>query len=299
MPNIIEELQEVKKASQAQTNASQELADEVSGKMGAIDKKADDAISQVQNELESFKANVQNIIPTPLNLYKNSLMRAVESDGRPTGFSSSGCILEAVHPFTKGFEGPYVAEKPATAVETVDAATGDNPYWYGRYNKGTRNWRGGLADGWYGISDGHILKITSDPKAQHKQIKPTVEALGKFSQVRVRFWIKIVSGTFYMGSTSGYYNGRTKAQTRNNPITKAQTDAAADGWLYVDKVIGISEVTNLNGHAFCWGVNCDEVCEIYIAQPHLSVPMRSETMLVAAGETRAEPVFTPHELPQA
>ena len=50
MPNITEELQELKKASQAQTSASQQLADEVSQKMGAIDKKTNDSILMQNSE---------------------------------------------------------------------------------------------------------------------------------------------------------------------------------------------------------------------------------------------------------
>lgn len=295
MPNITEELQELKKASQAQTSASQQLADEVSQKMGAIDKKTNDAVTNVWKEHQKFKDSVQNIIPTPLNLYKNSLMRAVESDGRPVGYASRGCTIEAVHPFTKGFEGPYCKTKPQNAVDDVDSATRETPYWYGVYNKGTRNLRGGLADGWGGIKDGHILKITSEPKEESKSIFPTVDTLGKFSRVRIRVWVKVVSGTLYMGSTAGYFGGTSNSQKRQHGITKEDTDTAPDGWLYVDKTIGISELTSLNGHAFCFGLNCDEVCEVYIAQPHLSVPMCSEAMLVAAGETTAEPVFTPYE----
>ncbi|MFS1982215.1 hypothetical protein BCU36_025180 (plasmid) [Vibrio lentus] len=56
MPNITEELQELKKASQAQTSASQQLADEVSQKMGAIDKKTNDSIAKQKKKVEEFIA---------------------------------------------------------------------------------------------------------------------------------------------------------------------------------------------------------------------------------------------------
>lgn len=299
MPNITEELQELKKASQAQTSASQQLADEVSQKMGAIDKKTNDAVTNVWKEHQKFKDSVQNIIPTPLNLFKNSLMRAVESDGRPVGFSSTGSVvIEAVHPFTKGFEGPYVKDKPANAAQTVDAATDETPFWFGRYNKGDRNKRGGLADGWGGIKDGHILKITSTPKQESKSIRLGVDTLGHFSRVRVRLWVKVVTGTFYMGQDAGYFSTTSNKQAHRNPITKADTDAGTDGWLYVDKVINMSEVSTVRGNTFCFGVNNEQECEVYIAKPHLSLPMYPEAMLTAAGETAKEPVFTPCDFPE-
>ncbi|PMG66760.1 hypothetical protein [Vibrio lentus] len=294
MPNITEELQELKKASQAQTSASQQLADEVSQKMGAIDKKTNDAVTNVWKEHQKFKDSVQNIIPTPLNLYKNSLMRAVESDGRPVGYASRGCTIEAVHPFTKGFEGPYCKTKPQNAVDDVDSATRETPYWYGVYNKGTRIRRGGLGDGWSGIRDGNILKITSKPETGTKSVYIGVDTLGKLATVRIRAWVKVVSGTLYMGSTSGYYDVKSGSQYGlRNPITKADTEVAEDGWLFIDRTINISEITNLNGNAFCFGLHNGEESEIYIALPHLSVPMRNENMLTSAAETRAEPVFTP------
>ncbi|MEZ8723108.1 hypothetical protein AB6D66_18700 [Vibrio pomeroyi] len=49
MSEILNELQEVKKASQEQTAVSQAIANEVAGKMAAIDKKVDDAIEEVKS----------------------------------------------------------------------------------------------------------------------------------------------------------------------------------------------------------------------------------------------------------
>ena len=126
----------------------------------------------------NFREAQSNLtLPEPLN--ENAFMYSGYPGGALGGLTAYRyCSIEAVHPFTKGFEGPYVQYKPSTAAATPDQATRHKPYWYGRYHKGPRVWRGGIADGWAGMAGGSILKIR--------------KAVGKFAGIysRVRFKFK-------------------------------------------------------------------------------------------------------------
>lgn len=58
MSTIIQELQAVKTAAQQQTQASQDLAQEVAGKMAAIDSKVDSAINRVEQDFDTKHDNL-------------------------------------------------------------------------------------------------------------------------------------------------------------------------------------------------------------------------------------------------
>ena len=271
----------------ALVEASNNLTGAVNGKISEIDQRVD----QAENEYNQFKDDIQEYIPLPLNLFSNSLMRSVEAEGHPTDYEFSGCTLEAVHPYTKGFEGCYTDTAPAGSAPFVDSATEASPYWYGRYHKGSRINRGGLAGGWGGISDGKILKITSTAAVQSKFFRIPVKTFGLFTRVGVRFWVKVIKGRIGYGQDNGFYKG-DKNQL-SNTITRDMTEAATDGWLLVDQVVGVSEVTAIAGNVFMFGLPDYEDCEVYIAMPYLYVPMAGKAMLVAAGETSGSPIFTP------
>tara|TARA_B100001094_G_scaffold333445_1_gene412459 strand:- start:4212 stop:5066 length:855 start_codon:yes stop_codon:yes gene_type:complete len=271
-------------------HASNGLTEAVTGKMQAIDQK----VTQAEQKLTSFQQNIKNEIPLPPNLFGNSLMRSVESDGRPTGFAAYGCSIQAVHPFTKGFEGPYVETKPAHAVDDVELATKEQPYFYGKYRKGDRHWRGGLGDGWEGLSDGHILKIQSAAKDESKIIRIPVSAYGHFNHLGLRVWVKIVKGELFYGRTAGYHT--TYGNHKQNVLNRSITDAASQGWYYLDEVFEIgSEISALKSHGFQFGLPHDQDCEIYIGMPYLYNVMSPKAMLTAAGETSAAPVYHPYQ----
>ena len=259
----------------------------VAGKMGEIDDRVDEA----EIEFHQFITDIQEYIPLPLNLFTNAMMRSVEPEGHPTGFEFTGCTLEAVHPHTKGFEGCYTEIAPGNVAPTPDSATEANPYWYGRYKLGPRMVRGGLSDGWGGISDGKILKITSAASASSKFFRIPVETFGVFQKLGLRFWVKIVNGKLGMGNDGGLWKGsENKLQ---NVIEKVDADAGDDGWILVDKVIGMDQATAVAGNVLNFGLPHDQNSEIYIALPFLYIPMSGKSMLVAAGETGGSPVFTP------
>merc|ERR1712087_83092 len=101
------------------------------------------------------------------NLVSNSFMNVLnENRDCPLGYTvsyfmqaGSQIYIKAVSPYSKGFEGPYKESRTTQHAASCDEATGDRPYFFGRYDKGPRARRGGLADGWGGHADGHILKI--------------------------------------------------------------------------------------------------------------------------------------------
>lgn len=264
-----------------------DLTQTVAGKTKEIDARVDKA----EDEFNQFKTDIQQYMPLPLNLFSNAMMRGIEAEGHPTGYIASGCAIEAVHPFTKGFEGCYAASAPQNVAPTVDSATENNPYWYGVHHLGNRMVRGGLAGGWGGISDGKILKITSTASGSTKFFRIPVKTFGVFPKLGLRFWMKIVKGKVGMGGDNGLWRGTYNHLS--DVINKAETDAGGDGWLLVDKVLSIAPATAVAGNVLNFGLPHDEDCEMYIALPYLYIPMAGKAMLVAAGETGGSPVFTP------
>ncbi|KFA98776.1 hypothetical protein [Vibrio sp. ER1A] len=271
----------------ALVDASNNLTGAVTGKISEIDQRVDRA----ENEYNQFKDDIQEYIPLPLNLFTNAMMRSVEAEGHPTGFEFVGCTLEAVHPYTKGFEGCYTGTAPSNVAPTPDSANESNPYWYGRYNLGPRMYRGGLSGGWGGISDGKILKITSTASAGSKFFRIPVETFGVFQKLGMRFWIKIVNGKVGMGNDNGLWSG--SSNRLGNVIEKSEADTGDDGWFLVDKVISIAQASAVSGNVLNFGLPHDQNCEVYIALPFLYIPMAGKSMLVAAGETGGSPIFTP------
>ncbi len=215
----------------------------------------------------------------PHNIISNSFMNRLKGKV-PSGFSvgyfyqgNSIINIEAVHPFTKGFEGPYVADKPVNAVDHVNDATRDNPYWYGWYYKGPRISRGGMADGWGGRKDGNILKITGKRDTSDNSNPNTLAYVHFPKESRIltkgllfRAWIKIIKGALHFG-TDTYVTPE---------ITREMTEAAPDGWYFVNTIIDSLHITDLNGaynfilKCFGEGENHDGDFEIYVALPYLA-----------------------------
>ena len=207
------------------------------------------------------------------NLIDNAFMSRV-TDGKPDGFGTRGdVVIEAVHPYTKAFEGPYTETKPSNAVDDPEQATQDAPYWFGRYNKGPRIWRGGLADGWGCICDGHILKIT----------KPANSSTDGFNSVTFPFkkraivdlvifsaYIKIVKGSrIGFGTDSGYMG-----TPRGHIVTRDETLNAPQGWHRVAAVIGTSN-NNISSSNFLLGFEASEEVEVYLALPSAFIVPRN------------------------
>jgi hypothetical protein len=217
--------------------------------------------------LFSVKPQLVAQAPVPPNLIRNSYMDLVEG-GRPVGFNYNGAMsLQAVHPFTRGFEGTYTATSPANAAATPDAATETSPYWYGVYNKGPRLTRGGMADGWNALTGGKILKITGNNSGAHTLIQFPFEKNGLTGKLRFRAWIKIVSGELVgFGPDAGYLNQAWGTFT----VTKATADTGPQGWYYIDQVVSVNRATIIAGNSFCMGLKGDNF-EVYLAMPYVTV----------------------------
>lgn len=204
------------------------------------------------------------------NVIKNSFMDQVDESSIPVGYeiyNGSNLTIQAVHPYTKGFEGPYASVQPSNATAaSVDDATESTPYWFGSSNMGPRTVRGGMSNGWHSFGNGKILKITGDNTGTHSSVNFPFESNVLTNQVRFRAWVKISSGTsISFGPDAGY-----KHRTAGSTITKTIADQAVDGWYRIDEVITISKVTSFDGLSFSIGVNGSGI-EAYVALPHLQV----------------------------
>ena len=228
-----------------------------------------DAISSLDSKVTKYVSNARGEYPLPPNLISNSFMIELE-EALPLGFGYSGVQIEAVHPYTHAFEGPYVENKPSTAVDDITLATQSTPYWFGRYNKGPRISRGGLADGWNGIGTGHILKITASPSDTRSwtTVYFPMARLASTNQIGFRGYLKIVQGTSAGFGTDSGYQGSPRGYT----VTKNQTDAAPQGWLKLAFTRGTSQVTRPMSSNFCLGFRRDEPIEAYLALPYAYIP---------------------------
>ncbi len=248
----------------------------INEKFKAVQESAKKEIANIsiwQKKVEAdFKSVKDNTIPSQ-NLLKDSFML----EGT-THYRSSGLVeIEAVHPFTKGFEGPYLFAKPDNAVDNIEFATKDNPFYFGRYYKGSRVSRGGLADGWNGTGRGHILKITKPIRTDadnggFQSVFFTATNLAISNKRRFRAYIKIVKGSCSFGTDAGYMG-----VNRGYHVTKQMTDKGEQGWYPLDIVVGTSETVHLTSSAFCMGFDKDEEIEIYLAVPELSIVADSGT----------------------
>lgn len=203
------------------------------------------------------------------NLINNSYMYLLDGS-KPVGFRTEGNLtLEAVHPYTKGFEGPYCPTAPVGSAANVETATATSPFWFGVYTKGSRIWRGGLADGWHSYADGHILKITGDAsKNENTMVIFPFESNVFPKTVRFRAWIKIVSADWVgFGNDAGYFAGQR--YSGNFSVTKSVTDAAQDGWYFIDKTFTFSSTTSLDNYVFSMGFSGQNI-EVYLALPQLT-----------------------------
>jgi hypothetical protein len=235
--------------------------------------------------------NISGIISgasLPPNLIRNSYMNILDGT-KPAGYSVLGNVtLEAVHPYTKGFEGPYW-QKHGNPASSVDTATEANPYYFGQYYKGSRASRGGLADGWHSLSDGRILKISGNNSGEHTSVFFPFERNVLTNKVHFKAWLKIASGSkVSFGADAGWMNA-----AQGLIITRKQTDAAPDGWYQIDAVIDISEVTSLDELSFSMGIEASGTFEVYLALPYLA-NLDNDTWLPSVSDMLSRDGLTVH-----
>ncbi|GMM85157.1 hypothetical protein [Pseudoalteromonas sp. MTN2-4] len=209
-------------------------------------------------QLAEFKAKYQgstalDLLTMPIN--KNAFLIADESGDPLHGYGSAGDInISAVHPYTKGFEGPYLENPPANVATSLEAATESTPFYFGRHFKGPRVFRGGLFGGWGGLptnNHGHLLKVHKPAGEQHSYLHRLLIPVDnlKRSKVRLRGYVYISKGP--LSFNAGVVDSNTKV---NVP--------SAGEWHFIDEIINSSTVTFgyctiVLGHA--------EECEMYFA----------------------------------
>lgn len=249
--------------------ATNQLTGEVSGKMAAINQTVD----AKKAELDAWRNNARSDFPLGPNLVKNPLMTEYDAQTKvPTGYGYSGCAIEVVHPYTKGFEGPPTAAAPAGAVVDPNAATEQNPYWYGAHSCGPRYPSGALSGGWAGITNGRILKITA-PAEQTLDGWRSVwlpRMRNAFATtVHLRCWIKLVSGSACsFGPDAGMNNGLNGLN--GHVVTKEVADQSPQGWHFVDVRLGHHDSAVLVGNELTLGFRRNEAIEAYLAMPYIA-----------------------------
>ncbi|OQS45401.1 hypothetical protein [Chromobacterium violaceum] len=234
-----------------------------------------------KTDLKTAVDGVMTLMPP--NLIQNSHMTQLNENGVPIGFSvlGNGAAIKAVHPFTKGYEGPYIDQRPATASNSPADASETAPYWYGVHYMGPRSGRGGLADGWGGLTNGRIMKITA-PNVPRAVGFRSVYLGAKFpvstEVVYFSAWFYIVKGSIGLGVDAGYSGTVDSFNPGSTIIDKKMTDAAPDGWYRFSGLVGISRVTTLGQQQFCLGIGEGDF-EAYMALPYLAVPFNQNFMV--------------------
>jgi hypothetical protein len=198
------------------------------------------------------------------NMRQNSFMRSSYSGGALAGYSATGsATIAAVSPNTKGFEGPYTPSQGSATAASLDAATASTPYWYGVFNIGPRMGRGGLANGWGGLGDGNILKITSPANSSRQYYDGcfiSLTAPAKRSQLRFRGWVWIQSGTYNTFWLSIIDAGQSITISNYNT------------WTYIDQLVSSSQVTD-SDFRINWLYSSDtRAVEMYFAMISITLP---------------------------
>ncbi|TMN89463.1 hypothetical protein CWB72_10525 [Pseudoalteromonas phenolica] len=217
-----------------------------------------EVIADNNQKLAEFKAKYHNethldLLTMPLN--KNAFLIAGENGNPLDGYGSVGSVnIYAVHPFTKGFEGPYLDSPPANTAESLESATDSTPFYFGRYYKGPRASRGGLYDGWNGlgtVNHGHLLKVHKPAGEQHHYNNRLLIPIQHFKRTKAR-----LRGYVYV--SKGPLSFRAGVTDSN-----IQIDVPNRGeWYFIDEIITNSEITK--GY-FSIVIQHEEECELYFA----------------------------------
>ena len=270
---------DVAEAARAQTlaDALTELTDAYHGKIADIDNR----ITAKEGEVDAFIANADGNfderIPLSPNILANALMDDVDETGDvpvPVGYTGVAVTLEAVHPYTKGFEGCYEATQPGNAVTDPDLATEAAPLFIGAYDIGPRMIKGGMRSGWGALGRGNILKMTAeaDNASPQRQLLFPRKHAGKTDRLGFRCYIKLVIGSWVaFGNHAGWWSREGDLK-----LTKAEIDAGDQGWLEVDmlqpSIPHQTTLTHGTNNAFCVGFATGEAVEAYLALPYAYIP---------------------------
>lgn len=201
------------------------------------------------------------------NLLSNGQMRQFDETGRPKGYAVDYYYklnpdtfgnVTSVSPLFRCFEGLYRDTTAEGFFEntphstTCDEATAEKPYYFGRYDKGKRLERGGIADGWMGFGGGRLARIQGNkapglPKesggtsSECVRLHLPINSMMTGRELRIRMWVKITKGR--IGWSTSVCGG-------SSWVTKEMADASQDGWYFYDSMLnGGSLVARFGGSA--------------------------------------------------
>lgn len=228
-----------------------ELVTLVKGQFTKWDNQVKGKVAELENWRNNYKYNESLTMPLNYNSFLEDL-----GNGRLDRWGILGTVqIESVHPYSKGFEGPYTELKPSTAVNHPSDATPEHPYWFGRYYAGPRTSRGGLSGGWGGTT-GHILKITKPAGSQHNYNNAAVFSLleeFKRSKFRFRGFVYIAKGPKYFHLRHLDDGGQINVPTLNE-------------WHFIDVVVNGSNITTSSMRI---SLDSADECEVYIAMMNI------------------------------
>lgn len=240
-----------------------------------VKKQMEESLSEQISKMELQIKDLAVSQPSPFNLFTNSTFMEADVNGFPKGwdlFKTDGnaqnieqtkISVTLLHPYTKGFVGPYTPSKPKTLAENPELATESTPYWYGVYHCGPRisYW------GWCGRQFKIMHLKISGPSAwalicQHNQSLLIGNMHGRY---HIRCYVKIIKGNLSF----------LQPQGRSSPHTvdKQKCDASPQGWYLVDACfagtpsscafMSFGRFPDVNKRAF------QEDLECYVALPYL------------------------------
>ena len=251
---------EMKEAKESFENVREDTSTQVNVFLDDAEIRISEKEVEIDNYLDSVKGSA--LLTMPLNL--NCALQGNTDEERLQGWGSTGGVsLSTVHPFEKGFEGPYTesqGDKNAFALD-IAGATEESPYYFGRYNKGPRAKRGGLSDGWHALGSGRVLKIvkaSGDAHRYNNSVVLTMPQSVKSTHIRMK-------GFIYTEYDTAIYIGRTDS---GELLSVPKGD-----WMYIDKVFNTSEVFSSSIHLAFTSSNYSEV---YLALPSFFVEVNTE-----------------------
>lgn len=250
---------DMKEAKESFENVREDTSTQVNGLLDDAEIRINAKEIEVDDYLNSAKGT--QVLPMPLNL--NCAFLGSSEEERLQGWGVTGGIsIETVHPFEKGFEGPYteVQETKNAFAPDISSATESTPYFFGRYNKGPRAKRGGLADGWMAMSNGKLLKVTKQAGKAHRysnSIILTMPQNVKSTHIHMR-------GFIYTEYDTQIYVGRLDSGARLE-VPKGE-------WMYIDHRFNTSEVFN---NLIYINFISSNYSEVYFALPSFYVEANS------------------------
>jgi len=251
MIEIVEAISALGTAAEQMTNAK-ELFE-------LIRSDTEQRVAVKEGEVDAYLSSAEGhrILPIPLNL--NCAFVGDTDEERLQGWGATGDVsLETVHPYEKGFEGPYTdtASVENAIAPDIASATQQMPFFYGAHNKGPRMGRGGMAGGFQGISTGRVLKITKQAGVADTHDNSVIVTLPQ----HVKSSDLYMRGFIYTEYEAEVYVGRVNSSTKI-PLIKGE-------WTCIDDSFN---ATGVFSKLIYLNLRSADYVEVYLALPSFYV----------------------------